>query len=61
MMYKKASFKTVNGKESYAGLAFHHHNHQDSISCFKTVNGKESYAGAIREQHNYKRINVSKP
>ena len=39
------SFKTVNGKESYAGISASTSWRWISISCFKTVNGKESYAG----------------
>ena len=38
------SFKTVNGKESYAGMKDLYH-HASEENSFKTVNGKESYAG----------------
>ncbi len=41
-------FKTVNGKESYAG-ASHNSNDFLKLSSFKTVNGKESYAGQYLE------------
>ena len=38
------SFKTENGKESYAGRPVENV-WGNSNFCFKTVNGKESYAG----------------
>ena len=39
-------FKTVNGKESYAGWPME--NSSNKQPSFKTVNGKESYAGCQR-------------
>ncbi len=42
----KISFKTVNGKESYAGTEIDDSD-PEVKKGFKTVNGKESYAGGI--------------